>query len=183
MRRLVVLAAILGLVTVPLALATSTATDPNDVKGKLDLKKLVAARDRQLMRVTITTYDRWAARILRGPGGPRQGRNRLTVLYDIGVNDRVADYRGRVVYSGGRLRLWISGNGSNYEPLPVTRPSRLSVTWTQPIDIFFHGPPAGPRRVYLAVKSLYRRKGTACAKGCRDRIPNKGWIVVAFHLP
>jgi hypothetical protein len=175
MRRLALLAVPL-VFAVPLALATTTATDPNDVSGKLDFKKAVAVRDGKLLHFTITTYDSWASKVLQasGPGTshPSPGTNRLTVLYDRNGDGR-ADFTGVIVYWQKHLSLWISGKSSNFEPLPVKRPTAKSASFTHPVDVFFKTP-KGTKTLGIAVTSRY--------EGVKDRIPNHGWMKVVYHL-
>jgi hypothetical protein len=162
----------IALVAVLLAAGTTIATDGNDVAGKLDLKAMTAARDGTLIRVTVSTWDRWPAKLLAG-NGPQQGAKRLTVLYDV-TGDGKPDYRGRIVYNGGRLALWISGRGSHFEPVRVTRPTRSSVAFTHPTDVMVKNE---TKKLFLAFTSK------TCARGCADRLPNRGWIPVLFKPP
>ena len=163
---------IIALIAVLLTVGTTIATDRNDVAGKLDLKSMTAVRDGTVIRLTIGTWDRWSPKLLAG-NGPSQGSKRLTVLYDVD-GDGKADYRGRIVYNGGRLALWLSGRGSNFEPVRVTRPTRSSVAFTHPTDVMLT---SKTQTILLAFTS----KG--CARGCTDRMPNRGWIPVPFKPP
>jgi len=155
--------------------ATTIVSDPRDAGGKLDLKGAKIARDGSLVRVTLSTYGRWASRLLlyskNGTSGPLPGKNKLTVLYDVN-GDGKADFTGRIVYKG-RLALWITGRSSAFEPVPVSRPSRTSAAFTHPVDVFFKNP-GGTRTLRLAFRSS---TGTAV-----DRMPNRGWIPVVFHF-
>ncbi|SRR6266545_2203658 len=175
MRRLGVLG-----VALPLLVAFTVAKDPNDVRGKLDLRKVTAAREEPLLRMNIITYGVWRSRLLRGAGGPHAGPNKLTVLYDVN-GDKRADYTGRIIYEGTRLALWITGKKSQFEPVPVRRPTRRSVTFRHPVDIFFKGSPRDVEVIWIRVTSLYRKAGTACARGCRDRAPNRAWMKIVFR--
>ena len=187
MRRLVVLAvlAAIAAVAAPLVLATTTASDPNDTAGKLDFKSAKAARDGQLLHFTITTYDGWASSMLQGKNGsagPMAGRNAMTVLYDVNKDGR-ADYQGKLLYFQKHLRLWISGKRSNFEPLPVKRPNSKTASFTHPVDVFYRTP--GTKTLRLAVTSMDRDSvgcGLPVLGGCKDRIPNSGWIPVVFHV-
>lgn len=171
----------LAVLAVPFVLATTTASDPNDAAGKLDFKKAVAVRDGQLLRFTITTYDGWASNVLQGRFGtsrPAAGPNAMTVLYDVN-GDRKADYTGRIVYWQKHLGLWIAGRRSNFEPLPVKRPNAKTVSFVHPVDVFYRTP--GTKTLRLAVTSV-DRDSAGCGSGCRDRIPNSGWMPVVFHV-
>ena len=161
---------LLALIGVALVAAGATAvSDPNDVAGKLDLKSAKAVAKGQLLRLTIGTWDPWSSKVLVGLGS-LAGRNRLIVLYDVN-GDHVADYTGRIVYRNGRLSLWITGRGNQYEPVPVSRPSRTAVTYTHPVDVLFTKP--SQTRLNIAVTSTYA--------GARDRMPDApGWMAVTF---
>ena len=161
-----------ALVAVLLAAGTTFARDGNDAAGKLDLKAMTAARDGTLILVTIGTWERWPAKLLAG-NGPQQGSKRLTVLYDVN-GDGKADYRGRIISNGGRLALWISGRGRNFEPIPVRRPTRSSVAFTHPTDVLVKNE---TKKLLLAFTSK------TCTHGCADRMPNRGWIPVVFKPP
>jgi hypothetical protein len=165
MRTLMVVAALL----LPL---TVTATDPKDTGGKLDLRSAQATRKGTLLRLTVTTYGPWASKLLRsgssGPAGPRPGLDRLTVLYDVN-GDGKADFTGRIVYRS-KLALWLTGRGSSFEPIPVKRPTGSSVSFVHPVDAFFPG--GHVKTVRLAITSV--------TSAGLDRLPNRGWIRVAF---
>lgn len=156
--------------------ATTIATDPKDVGGKLDLRSVKAARDGALLRLTISTHGPWASKLLQTSGngrvGPRPGINALTVYYDVN-GDGSADFTGRIVYRRG-LYAWISGRGQAFEPVPVSRPNVSSASFTHPVDVLFPAGTPAPKRLRLAVVSLYQK---------RDRAPNHGWIPVVFGAP
>ena len=153
--------------------ATTIATDPRDVGGKLDLRSVKAARDGGLLRLTISTYGPWASKLLQnsdtGHAVPRPGINALTVYYDVN-GDGSADFTGRIVYRGG-LYVWISGRGRVFEPVQVRRPSSSSASFTYPAGVLFPAGTPTPKTVRLAVVSLYQK---------RDRAPNRGWLPVVF---
>jgi hypothetical protein len=155
--------------------ATTIVGDPRDAGGKLDLKSARIAPNGSLARVTLSTYGRWASRLLlysrNGTSGPLPGRNKLTVLYDVDGDGR-ADFTGRIVYKG-RLALWITGRNAAYEPVPVSRPTRSSASFVHPVDIFFKNP-GRTETVRLAFRSVTGR--------VVDRMPNRGWIPVVFHF-
>jgi hypothetical protein len=166
-------------VAVPLAFATTIATDPRDAGGKLDLRKAVAVRDGSILRLTIRTYTKWPSGLLKGkigPSGPIGGRNQLTVLYDVNKDGR-ADYKGRILYFHGSLSEWIKGRHSSFEPVPVKRPNGKSAALRHPVDVFYKTP--GKKTLRLKVTSVDRDD---CSRACRDRIPNHGWMPVVFHV-
>jgi hypothetical protein len=153
--------------------ATTIATDPKDVGGKLDLRSVKAARTGALLRLTISTYGPWASKLLQNGGTghsvPRPGINALTVYYDVN-GDGSADFTGRIVYRGG-LYAWISGRGQVFEPVRVSRPTASSASFAHPVDVLFPAGTPTPRTLRLAVVSLNIK---------RDRAPNRGWLTVVF---
>jgi hypothetical protein len=155
--------------------ATTIATDPQDVGGKLDLRSVTVVRDGSLLRLTISTYGPWASKLLQNNGyghsGPRPGINALTVYYDV-TGDGTPDFTGRIVYRGG-LFLWIIGQGKAFDPIPVKRPSASSASFTHPADVLFPAGTKGKRTLRLVVVSIYRQ---------RDRAPNRGWIRLTVSL-
>ncbi|MDQ2910440.1 MAG: hypothetical protein M3R39_05425, partial [Actinomycetota bacterium] len=60
--------AVAALLLVP---ATTIATDPQDVGGKLDLRSVKVVRDGALLRLTISTYGPWASKLLQSGGKGR----------------------------------------------------------------------------------------------------------------
>jgi hypothetical protein len=162
--------AVAALLLVP---AGAIASDPNDVGGKLDLRSVKAVQDGSLLRLTVSTYGPWASKLLKSGGGgrsgPRVGVNALAVYYDVN-GDGKTDYTGRIVYRGG-LFVWITGKGKAFQPVPVSRPTPSSASFTHPVDVLFPEGTPSPRKLRLAVVSLYRK---------RDRAPNTGWLTVTF---
>ena len=162
--------AVAALLLVP---AGAIAGDPRDTGGKLDLRSVKAVQDGTLLRLTVSTYGPWASKLLKTGGngrtGPRPGLNTLVVNYDVNGDGRT-DYRGRIVYRGG-LYVLITGKGKALEPVPVSRPTSSSASFTHPVDVLFPEGAQSPRKLRLAVVSLYRK---------RDRAPNKGWLTVSF---
>jgi hypothetical protein len=162
--------AVAALLLVP---AGAIASDPNDVGGKLDLRSVKAVQDGSLLRLTVSTYGPWASKLLKSGGGgrsgPRVGVNALAVQYDVN-GDGKTDYTGRIVYRGG-LFVRITGKGKAFESVPVSRPTPSSASFTHPADVLFPEGTPSPRKLRLAVVSLYRK---------RDRAPNTGWLTVTF---
>lgn len=148
---------------------TTAVSDPRDPAGQLDLRRLVAIQEKRTgpLGVTITTWAAWDRSVLAGSGS-----NRLMVLFDTNGDGR-AEYEGRIVLSSGELVLLISGSGSQFEPLPVGRPNRTTLTLVVPGS---SPPNPADRRVRIAVQSVYVKKGTSCAARCVDRIPDAGWL-------
>jgi hypothetical protein len=151
------------------------AEDGNDVGGPLDLEAASAVQTGDLLAVSVTTYEPWADEVLKGPRLDRQGPNRLTVLYDIDLDGR-ADYTGKVIFARGALSLVLAGEGQAFEPVPVERPDDATAQFIHPVDVFFivagEAEIASDADIQVAVESR--------ALGFRDRIPARGWILVAL---
>jgi hypothetical protein len=150
-------------------------TDPDDVAGSLDIRDFKAKRAGSLITITISTYEAWNGSVLTGdPLAP--GPNTLTVLYDVDL-DQKADYRAKLIYSGGRLSAFISGSGSQFEPIPVRRPNDFTARFTHPVDIFTKLPPNGD--IQLRAQSVFAQSVVA---GEEDRAPDDGqWLGVPFN--
>jgi hypothetical protein len=167
-RRLVVLTVLAALVAATSASAASIG-DPNDTPGKLDLRTVTGVRSQAgLLTVTIRTWNAWSNSVLPASGS----QNRLFALFSID-GDSAAEYQARIVSVGGALVAVISGQGNQFEPVPVTRVTGAKVRFTFPEDVLV-GPndPLG-----LAARSVFRG-ATVCPAACKDRAPNSGFLVL-----
>lgn len=148
-------------------------TDPADVRGQLDVRNFNATRTGDLLAVSLTTYGPWNSSVLAGPGA-EQGANRITILYDVDLDGR-ADYRGRIVWAGGVLSLFVEGSGSQFEPVPVERPDNHTAQYVHPVDVFF--PAAGAATdvdIQIQARTVY--------EGETDEAPDDGqWLGVPFN--
>jgi hypothetical protein len=146
-------------------------TDPDDVAGSLDIRDFKAKRKGSLITITISTYEAWDESVLTGdPLAP--GPNTLTVLYDVDL-DQKADYRAKLIFSGGRLSAFISGSGSQFEPVPVRRPDDFTARFTHPLDVLSKLP-APESDIQLQARSVFA--------GETDRAPDGGqWLGVPFN--
>ena len=148
-------------------------TDPDDVRGRLDVRNLNATRTGDLLAVSLTTYEAWNSSVLAGPGGPMQGANRITIHYDVDLDGR-SDYVGRVTWTGGALSLFISGSGSQFEPVPVERPDNHTVQYVHPADVLFPAGAATDVDVQVRAETVYG--------GQVDEAPDDGrWLGVPFN--
>ena len=144
------------------------SNDPDDVPGQLDIRNFNASRNADLLAVSLTTYERWNSSVLAGPGGGSPGPNRITVLYDADLDGK-PDYRGRMIWAGGELSLFISGSGSLFEPVPVERPDNVTAQFVHPVDVFF--PTGGTKDMQIKAVSFYN--------GALDNAPDDGrWLSV-----
>jgi hypothetical protein len=145
-------------------------TDPDDIPGGLDIRDFEARQQNGLIVIAISTYDTWSSNVLAGdPLAP--GPNTMTVLYDVD-QDGTVDYRAKLIYAGGRLSAFISGSGSQFEPIPVRRPDDFTATFRHPVDIFTKLPANG---------DIQLRAQTVDA-GEKDQAPDGGqWLGVPFN--
>lgn len=149
------------------------STDPDDVAGQLDIRNLNATRTGDLLAVSLTTYEPWNSSVLASPRLDKQGPNKLTILYDVD-RDGTADYRGKVVWTGGALSLVITGQGQAFEPVPVERPDNTTAQFVHSVDVFFI-PSGGPSDVDIQIKAR------TVYNGARDDAPDDGqWLGVPF---
>jgi hypothetical protein len=161
---------------VPLAVAAVMVTaqvaaaaeihDPKDTGGKLDIETVDANRNGSgALEVAVTTYGTWPSSLLAHSGG-----NRIRVLFDTD-SDGVAEFIGSIVDVHGTLEMIIRGQGSEFEPLPVTRPDDNTALVKVP-----SGSPPNPAHKYqVAARATF-----VPASGPKkvDRAPDHGWIVV-----
>lgn len=155
----------------PTARTTAENEDPDDTGSALDIAFFDATRSGDLLAVSLRTRERWSSGLLAGPTPGEQGADRITILYDVDL-DGSADYRGRFISAGGVLSLFISGSGSQFEPIPVERPSGTTAQFVHPVDIFFMatgGPSEGD--IQLQARTV--------AGGEEDVAPDAGWLRVA----
>lgn len=155
--------------------ATTTApkpagNDPDDVDGQLDIRDLNATRTGDLIAVSLKTYDAWSSNVLVG-SPVKVGPNRLTVYYDLDL-DGHADRRGRVIFAGNRLSVFLSGGGQQFEAVPVERPNDVTAQYVHPVDIFFVNA-ASDVDIQIRAESFYN--------GQKDRAPDHGWIKAPFN--
>lgn len=168
MRRRLALA-LLAVVALPAAAAAAwgaSASDPNDTPGKLDLRTVTATRSASdIVTVTVRTWDSWQKGDLPQSGSP----NRLLVLFNTDA-DGTAEYTARIVNLGGSLVALLSGQGQQFEPLPVTRPSGAKARFVFPADVLVDP----DEDLGVAARSIY--KGGLCSVPCTDRAPNTGFV-------
>jgi hypothetical protein len=145
-------------------------TDPDDVSGSLDIRDFKARRNGALITITLSSYEGWDDSVLTGdPLDP--GPNTMTVLYDVDLDGKT-DYRAKIIFAGGRLSAFISGSGSQFEPIPVRRLDASTVRFTHPVDIFAKLPPNGD--LQLRAQTVF--------EGEEDRAPDDGqWLGVPFN--
>jgi len=166
MRRVMVAGAVaVVVVLVGQAALAAEIHDPKDTGGKLDIESVDATREGHALSVAVSTYGTWPSSLLAG-----SGKNRIKVLFDTN-NDGTVDYTGSIVDLNGNLRMIIRGHGSQFEPLPVSRPDDNTAHVTVPGD----SPPNPAHKYQVAAKSFFF---PATGPEKIDRAPNSGWITV-----
>jgi hypothetical protein len=149
----------------------ATLSDPNDVSGKLDLRTLTGRSSSGLVTVTVRTWGTWANSVLASPGP-----NRLVVLFDTDL-DGASEYRARIARVGSALVALLSGQGSSFEPIPVTKVNGATARFSFPQDVFAEAVESPDESLRLAATSTYKGS-SACTTACKDRAPDAGWLFV-----
>jgi hypothetical protein len=169
LRAVVVLALVVaGSVFPSVPSSSEAASDPDDVGGRLDLRRLVALKDDASapLRITVTTWGSWTASVLA-----RSGPNRLFVDLDTDL-DGSADVRARITRSGGRLVVQLLRSGQVVRQLTAAHPTTHRVRFTVPAGA--PGNPAGS----IAAAARSRFRNDAGCDPCSDRGPDSGWVTV-----
>jgi hypothetical protein len=152
---------------VVLAQHVRSATDPRD-RGPLDLARVTAVREGDVLRTTIVARRAWRDSLLR------KGGARLSLLYDTN-DDGKADRRDVVFLFHGRLTSWISTIGrQGVEYAPVARRSPTTIVVERPATVFYS---ASGEAGMLQTEPIGVTV-VASWKGGGDRVPDRGWIVV-----
>jgi hypothetical protein len=126
---------------------------------QLDLKRIVATRQYDLLTLRIELKAPWRSSSL-------VGSSRIRVLYDVTGDGRV-DYVGVMGWRGGALVETLSGRGNRFEPIRVSRPTTSAAKFTHSLDPLF------PKRQGTVRVAVDTRSGTHL-----DRLPRRGWFVV-----
>jgi hypothetical protein len=142
------------------------------VRGRLDLHEVVADRDGDLLRVSISTYDPWSDSVLAGASPVDAGPDRLTLTYDTD-EDGESDFIGQIIAAEGGLFLAISGTDRAFEPVRAERPDAMTVAFTHPVDVFFRSAADAARDIQVAASSTY--------EGTVDSAPDSAWIAVPYR--
>jgi len=152
------------------AARAATVDDPNNARGPLDLRRLVATKHdaKAPLKIRITTYGTWSQRLLDASGA-----NRLRVLFNTG-RSRGAEYVGEIAFRNGHLSMTVRrANGAFVRRLRVRHPDGDRVAVTVP-----RGLPNPDGNLHLAASMTYRAATGICASTCGDRVPNVGWLKV-----
>jgi len=157
-------------VLVPTAARAASVDDADAARGPLDLHRLTATKHDAgaPLHITIVTYRRWRASLIR-----RSGPNRLHVLFQ---TDKAAgaDYVGEIFSTSGRLKVRVTTAGGSFvRSLAARHPKPNVVRLTVP-----RGLPNPDGNLKLAATMTYRTASGACSSTCHDRIPDDGWLKV-----
>jgi hypothetical protein len=159
--------AVTALVTLPtLGARGATATDPNDVASRLDMKRVTITKtaDDAPVTVTIRFWQGFADPVLTG-------RNRVAVWFFCPACVSPA-YRAIVTYRPGpgvvRVHLDDLGGSDPYPDRTVQRPQPNVLRFSVKAGIAFNG---------SGVVSAFVRSQDHCATACeRDRAPDHGRV-------
>ena len=149
--------------------SAATATDPNDVSGRLDLSRLHFAKKTATapLHITVKTYGTWAKSVLG------VNANKLIVYLDVDHNGH-SDFHARIKKVGDKLLAFIAGSGSSFEPLPAHKPDGRTVTFTIPGGVAPN--PNGTPPKMQATSVFTGSAGCTTGSPCVDRAPNSGWL-------
>ncbi len=169
MRRVMVVGAVSLAVVLGAQVAFATeVSDPHDTGGKLDIESVDATRVGQgghILEVAVTMYGTWPSSVLNS-----SGKNRIQIIFDTN-SDGTPDYVGSIADANGHLRMIIRGHGSQFEPIPATRPDDNTVL----VHIPGASPPNPGHKYRVATKSIFF---PASGPKRVDRAPDAGWIAV-----
>ena len=156
------------------ALADERAvSDPDDVVGTLDLRRVSLAKlgPTEPLTIWIETYDGWGPRTLV------RNNNRMIVLFDTD-GDGSRDFRARILRLKRKFVALIKGSGQSFEPLPVTKPNRRTVRLVIPGSIPVN-PDGGPPGIRVLTRFIGAQgcDPASGSKPCIDRAPDGGaWL-------
>jgi hypothetical protein len=175
-KRLVVRATAASAVALLLGGAAQAASvdDPDNARGPLDLKRLVATKHDATgpLHLRLVTYGDWPASLL-----DVDGQSRLYFLFNSDQAGRV-DFVGEVFFRDGRLVMRVETRGGQFvRRVRVQHPTQHSITAVVP-----RGLPNPDGNAWIAASERYWSSTGFCASGCRDRIPGKGWLKVTPGL-
>jgi hypothetical protein len=152
----------------------ASVDDPNNARGPLDLKRLVANKHDATapMRVRLVTYGTWPASLL-----DEDGQSRLNFLFNSDHVGRV-DFIGEVFFRDGRLMMRIETRAGQFvRRVRVKHPTGSSITAVIP-----RGLPNPDGNAWIAATERYQSDTGFCISICKDRIPGKGWLKVTPGL-
>ncbi|MEA2551492.1 MAG: hypothetical protein QOE25_1261 [Actinomycetota bacterium] len=146
--------------------------DGNDSPGLLDISHFYGVKTVSDGPLTIRIHF---FENVKSSMFTKSSKDKVSVYFDASPNyDGVADYTGIVRQTNsGDLEFLISGSGSSFDPLKVTRPNRRELKTIVPGN----SPPNPNGPLEIKVKTVYVSTSGACASGCQDRAPDSGWLL------
>jgi hypothetical protein len=166
-----VVAAVLVMLAPSAALAgraSVTASDPDDARGPLDIKRLYLGRATASspLEVVVTYFRRVPTKIFSKGGH--------TNLWLDTQGDAHADWTGSVTRTRRGLVLVITGRSGEWGRVPIRRPNLREIAVTLPGASSVN--PIGD--VAVTAKSAYKRPRGPCKHPCTDRAPDRHGLVI-----
>lgn len=123
------------------AAVTVAASDPDDMRGRLDIRYVGFQRSGDNVVLTLRTYEEWRCRLLEDDTSTAQGAaeayedgKAAFLLWAFDSNrDRYDDHHGYFRCKSGRLRFHFDRSDVSYR---ARRPDRRTVKVTLPADRF-----------------------------------------------
>lgn len=167
-----VLSGLILLHPVPGRADIQTISDANDVKGKLDIKKVTVAHVGNSFRHTIVTYRGWkSALLVKG--------NALVMAFDTDGDPNKVERWVVVQRSAKKLKAFLTNEKFIIlrDDLEVSHPNRRK-TWVEVTRSMLSSPPG----YTWAGLSVYYGKDI-CKKGCVDAAPNDSFVIHDYTPP
>jgi hypothetical protein len=155
-------AVLLALVGAEVARAgKSAAQDPNDTRGRLDIRSVSQGHSGRKVTHTIKTFGRWPSSVL-----DEQHSNSFLMVLNTDSDPAIERFVF-IITARGRLEAGVlTGNGNFLGRADASRPNRRSLRVT--LSKSRLGNPAGYR---WQASSSFQGSG-GCGRGCVDRAPN-----------
>ena len=168
-RVVVVVVAVLFCAMPPASAGTSSAHDGNDVRGPLDIKRIVHGHGRGgLLWHKVVMHQAWGAKDLRG-------EDEIRFYFSNDREDRYDEVNASVDLKDGRLRAWVFSyvEGSDYAGIGPSKRIRFTRPDRHTIKIFFDRSWVDRRDRYAwSVGSTFRDRGSDnCRNSCFDYAP------------
>lgn len=152
-------AIIVGSALVANAATTTSATDPDDTRGRLDIRYVEFRRSGGKVTLTLRTYEKWRCRLLKDDTSTAQGAaeayddgKAAFLFWNIGTDrDDGAEHTGFFRCKNGHLKFQF--DRPNDVSFSVRRPNRRTAKVTLPASRF------GLDRKQLRVHALSQLNG------------------------
>ena len=170
MRRvLVILVSTFVALAGPTAASTSSAHDGDDVRGPLDIKRIVHGHGRgDLLWHKVVMHQRWGAKDL-------EGEDEIRFYFSNDREDRYDEVHASVALKDGEMRAWVFPyvEGSDHAGVGPSKRIRLTRPDGYTVKIFFDKSWVDRRNRYAwSAGSSYRNRDSAhCRSSCHDYAP------------